>query len=75
MGTAFSSLGNARQAAQCFMRTLELGPEDPTVLCDLAEALCELSRFEEAAACSRVAVQLVPSLARAHRILVLRRQG
>jgi tetratricopeptide (TPR) repeat protein len=68
MGVAQGQLGNHEGAAACLMRSLELQPDRPSVILNLAQALRSLGRDAEALHYCDRALALEPSLAGAYRL-------
>jgi tetratricopeptide (TPR) repeat protein len=68
MGVAQGQLGNHEGAAACLMRSLELQPDRPSVILNLAQALRSLGRDAEALHYCDRALALDPSLAGAYRL-------
>src|SRR5882757_1809706 len=68
MGVAQGQLGNHEGAASCLMRSLELQPDRPSVLLNLAQALRTLGRDAEALHNCDRALALDPSLAGGYRL-------
>jgi tetratricopeptide (TPR) repeat protein len=67
LGVALGQLGNHEAGARFLARSLELEPDRPTVLLNLAHALRTLGREEEALRCCDRALVLDPSLAGGYR--------
>jgi tetratricopeptide (TPR) repeat protein len=68
LGAALAELGRTAEGAQWMARSLELQPERPTVLVNLARALLALGQHQAALACGDRAVSLDGTLAVAHRV-------
>jgi len=59
-GNAFRTGGDLEQAIAHYRKALEMNPENPSALVNLATALSDMSQFPEAIVCLNKAIKLTP---------------